>query len=149
MNGWDKGRAKHSKHPEPPESVFKCLQAPSSVNTHEQKSPRANTTTIPNPKPSANDSLADFPEAETPSWKEFWEYCQSQACLLPAEWFAKDKFEAANADHWKNKSDWRAYARRVKGWWEQNGRPMKPKGKSDGGNSTISGKIQPHRGGNF
>jgi len=80
-----------------------------------------------------------FPESETPSWKEFWGYCQTQACLLPAEWFVKDKFEAANADHWKNKTDWRAYARRIKGWWEQDGRPMKAK--------SISGKSQSHKGG--
>ena len=70
-------------------------------------------------------SPANFPESETPSWEEFWGYCQTQACLLPAEWYARDKFEAANADHWDKKSDWRAYARRVKGWWESDGRPMK------------------------
>ena len=66
---------------------------------------------------------------ETPSWDEFWTYCQSQACLLPAEWYANDKFLAAEQDRWQKKSDWRAYARRVKGWWEADGRPMKPKEK--------------------
>lgn len=126
MNTWDKGRAKYSKHPEPPESVCKRLQTPSSVNTPEHMSPRATTKAIPNTKTRATDG-AHLPEAEIPSWKEFWEYCQSLHCGLTAEWFAKDKFEAANSDKWKNKSDWRSYARRCKGWWEQDGRPMKGK----------------------
>ncbi len=82
---------------------------------------------------------AHFPEAQIPSWEEFWGYCQSHGCLLPAEWYARDKWEAANADGWRNRSVWRAYARRCKAWWESDGRPMarpqkdsngKPKGKS-------------------
>lgn len=69
--------------------------------------------------------------AEIPNWEEFWGYCQSLHCGLVAEWFAKDKFEAANADQWKGKADWRAYARRCKGWWENDGRPMKPINKNE------------------
>ena len=80
---------------------------------------------------------AHFPEAEIPSWEAFWGYCQSQACLLPAEWYVRDKFEAANADRWAKKSDWRAYARRCKGWWESEGRPMSPTKKSVNGRTTI------------
>lgn len=64
--------------------------------------------------------------SEAPSWEEFWAYCQTQACLLPAEWYAMDKWEAANASNWKDKSNWKAYARRCKGWWESDGRPMTP-----------------------
>ena len=64
--------------------------------------------------------------AETPSWEEFWAYCQTQACLLPSEWFARDKFEAAEAANWERNRNWKAYARRCKGWWEQDGRPMQP-----------------------
>lgn len=74
-----------------------------------------------------NGAPAHFTEAEIPSWKEFWGYCQTQECLLPAEWYARDKFEAAEADNWNGKSNWRAYARRVKGWWESDGRPKNPK----------------------
>jgi len=65
--------------------------------------------------------------SETPSWEEFWGYCQTQACLLPAEWYARDKFLAAQSDQWRGKTDWRAHARRCKAWWEQDGRPMAPR----------------------
>lgn len=78
---------------------------------------------------------APFPEAEIPSWKAFWEYCQSVHCGLAAEFYARDKWEAANADEWKKKSDWRSYARRCKGWWQQDGSPMQPKMKN--------GKLNP------
>ena len=64
--------------------------------------------------------------SETPSWEEFWAYCQSPHCGIAAEWYAKDKFWAACQDKWQKKSDWRAYARRVRGWWDNDGRPMKP-----------------------
>jgi uncharacterized protein YdaU (DUF1376 family) len=88
----------------------------------------------PSPSPSSEEERESgahthFPEAQIPSWSEFWTYCQSQACLLPAEWYARDKFEAAESDHWKGKGNWRAYARRCKGWWESDGRPMQPKKK--------------------
>lgn len=66
------------------------------------------------------------PGGEIPSWEEFWAYCQTQACLLPAEWYARDKFLAADASNWKGKENWQAYARRCKGWWEADGKPMKP-----------------------
>lgn len=68
----------------------------------------------------------DFPEAETPSWEEFWTYCQSVHCGIAAEWYAKDKYWAACQDKWKGKSDWRKYAMRVRGWWDNDGRPMTP-----------------------
>lgn len=63
---------------------------------------------------------------ETPSWEEFWAYCQSPLCGIAAEWYAKDKYWAACQDNWKGKSDWRAYARRVRGWWDNDGRPKTP-----------------------
>ena len=90
---------------------------------------------------------AHFPEAETPSWEAFWSYCQSQACLLPAEWYARDKFEAANQDHWRGKANWQAYARRCKGWWESDGRPMIKPLKTPAGRPVLD----PRRpcGGNF
>ena len=69
-------------------------------------------------------ALSKFSEA--PSWEEFWTYCQSPHCGIAAEWYAKDKFWAACQDKWSKKSDWRAYARRVRGWWDNDGRPMKP-----------------------
>ena len=73
--------------------------------------------------------------SETPSWKEFWEYCQGLHCGLAAEWYARDKWEAANSDRWAKKSDWRAYARRCKGWWQNDGSPMKPINHNDKNNS--------------
>lgn len=90
---------------------------------------------------------AHFPEAEIPSWEAFWSYCQSQACLLPAEWYARDKFEAANQDHWRGKANWQAYARRCKGWWESDGRPMIKPLKTPAGRPVLD----PRRpcGGNF
>jgi len=75
---------------------------------------------------SASASASERDTAEIPSWKEFWEYCQSIHCGIAAEWYAKDKFWAAGQDKWKGKSDWRAYARRVRGWWDNDGRPMRP-----------------------
>lgn len=80
------------------------------------------------------------PDAEIPSWKEFWDYCQSPACGLAAEWYAQDKWEAANADNWKRLSNWRAYARRCRGWWESDGRPMAPPSKARPGNGHGYGK---------
>ena len=70
-----------------------------------------------------------FPEAKKPSWDEFWGYCQTQACLIPAEWYVRDKFEAAESSNWRDKQNWQAYARRCRAWWESDGRPMNPAGK--------------------
>lgn len=70
--------------------------------------------------------------AEKPSWTEFWGYCQSLHCGLPAEFYARDKFEAAEADNWTGKTNWRAYARRCRGWWEADGRPMTPTTRRNG-----------------
>ena len=64
--------------------------------------------------------------SESPTWEEFWEYCQGMHCGISADWFAKEKYWAACHDNWKGKSNWQAYARRVKCWWEQDGRPMTP-----------------------
>jgi hypothetical protein len=61
---------------------------------------------------------------QNPSWKDFWDYCRSPDCELTAEWFARDKWEAANAENWKRLPNWQAYARRCKGWWEADGRPL-------------------------
>lgn len=85
-------------------------------------------------EPQAVGDLARAPErfAEKPSWKEFWEYCQSLHCGLPAEFYARDKFEAAEADNWTGKTNWRAYARRCRGWWEADGRPMTPTTRRNG-----------------
>jgi hypothetical protein len=92
----------------------------------------------------AKGARAPFPEAESPSWKAFWEYCQSVHCGLAAEFYARDKWEAANADNWQKKSDWRAYARRCKGWWQQDGSPMQPKmknGKPNPATQPVGGRV--------
>ena len=65
--------------------------------------------------------------SETPTWTEFWEYCISLHCGLTAEWYARDKFLAADADNWKGKSNWRAYACRCRDWWRADGSPKQPK----------------------
>ena len=66
------------------------------------------------------------PFSEIPSWEQFWEYCQSPHCGISAEWFAKDKFLAAEQKGWQGISDWRKYALRVRGWWDNDGRPETP-----------------------
>lgn len=51
-----------------------------------------------------------------------------------AEWYAEDKFLAAEQNNWEGKSNWRAYAHRCKKWWEADGSPMvKPAKKSANG----------------
>ena len=64
--------------------------------------------------------------AEIPSWDEFWTYCQGPQCNLTAEWFARDKFLAAESANWERNQNWRAYARRCQKWWESDGRPSEP-----------------------
>ena len=82
--------------------------------------------------PSASAS-AYASDSEIPTWNEFWEYCQSPQCGIAAEWFAKDKY--LSVDDWSKKRDWRKFALRVRGWWDNDGRPMKPpqKNGSDAG----------------
>jgi uncharacterized protein YdaU (DUF1376 family) len=95
----------------------------------------------PSPSPVSLEEREGAPTlSEIPSWNEFWEYCQGVHCGIAAEWFAKDKFEAANADRWKGKSDWRAYARRCKGWWQNDGSPMKPN--QNHGNTNAKNGVQ-------
>ena len=74
--------------------------------------------------------------SEIPSWEEFWEFCKSPHCGIAAEWFAKDKFLAV--DDWTKKRDWKKYALRVRGWWDNDGRPMTPPQKQTNGS-----KFQP------
>lgn len=110
---------------------------PEPTETNPERNPERNPESeekrrhLPDTWPTNDGHLTDTTNsgqfAESPSWQEFWDYCQSQACLLPAEWYARDKFEAAEADNWKGRSNWQAYARRCKGWWEQDGRPIQPK----------------------
>lgn len=73
--------------------------------------------------------------AEIPSWQKFWDYCRSLHCGLTAEGYARDKWEAANAQNWKRMANWRAYARRCRTWWEQDGRPDAPGGRGRNGKS--------------
>jgi hypothetical protein len=78
----------------------------------------------PSPTPARAPSGGAHSFSEIPSWEEFWEYCQSPHCGLPAEWFARDKFQAAESDNWKGKSNWKAYAIRCKIWWQNDGSPI-------------------------
>lgn len=63
--------------------------------------------------------------SEIPTWEEFWEFCKSPHCGISAEWFAKDKFLAQDAKGW-HQIKWKKYALRVRGWWDNDGRPMTP-----------------------
>lgn len=63
------------------------------------------------------------PTAEKPSEKEFIAECKRQ--LIP-EWFARDKFLQKDTAGWEPRGNWRSHVRRVKGWFEQAGRPMTP-----------------------
>jgi hypothetical protein len=90
----------------------------------------------PSPSPApAPEAPAHFQEAEIPSWEEFWAHCQTQACLIAAEWYAKDKWLAAEQINWSKMGNWKAYAQRCKSWWESDGRPMKQE-KSYGKNNS-------------
>lgn len=62
--------------------------------------------------------------AERPSEAEFLTFCEMHGGPVP--WFARDKWLAAEADNWKGRDNWRAYAARCKTWWESDGRPMQP-----------------------
>jgi hypothetical protein len=61
------------------------------------------------------------PLAERPSESEFIAECKRH--LVP-EWFARDKFLQKDTAGWEPKGNWRSHVRRVKGWFEQAGRPM-------------------------
>jgi len=105
------------------------------VNHMVNHTPNHSANQKPTPSSSSSSSKREegsphFPESQKPSWKEFWEYCQSLHCGLLSESFAKDKFEAAESDNWEKKSNWKAYARRCKNWWQQEGSPMNGKPKS-------------------
>jgi uncharacterized protein YdaU (DUF1376 family) len=88
----------------------------------------------PTPSPVSKEREEGAPAlSEIPSWEEFWEFCKSPHCGIAAEWFAKDKFLAV--DDWTKKRDWKKYALRVRGWWDNDGRPMTPPQK----NGTATG----------
>lgn len=69
-----------------------------------------------------NGSTAHFPES--PTWKEFWEFCQSLQCGLLSEPYAREKFMAAEQVNWSKQPNWKSYAIRCKIWWQQDGSPM-------------------------
>lgn len=73
--------------------------------------------------------------AETPSWDEFWAYCQQIG--FTSEAYAKDKFLAAAQENWAKQRHWRSYAMRVKTWWEADGRPS-------GDSPTATGVVSPY-----
>jgi hypothetical protein len=129
----ERTRAEKSKYPPP------CKHLTTSDNTCAP--PRLTSPPSPSPSPAPAPAVKSaLATSEIPSWDEFWGYCQSLHCGLTAEWYARDKFEAANADRWQKKSDWRSYARRAKGWWENDGRPMTPKA-SKASNNGQSDRI--------
>lgn len=76
----------------------------------------------PSPSPARAPSEPAFPEVATPSWDEFWKHCQTIS--MHGERYARDKFLAAEQKNWQNSPNWKAYAGRVKGWWESDGKPM-------------------------
>lgn len=78
-------------------------------------------------------SVRHFPEAEIPSWDEFWMHCNNAG--LNSEAYARDKFMAAEQENWSRQRNWRAYATRCKTWWESAGRPGLCEGKKLNGAS--------------
>ncbi|HEX7654933.1 MAG TPA: hypothetical protein VF607_15595 [Verrucomicrobiae bacterium] len=60
-----------------------------------------------------------------PTWEVWWAYCQQLG--LTAEWFVRDKWEAANAENWQRQPKWQSYAQRCRTWWETDGRPQQPR----------------------
>lgn len=79
-----------------------------------------------------NDKRESF--AHNPTFKEFNDYCQIHGG--PPEWYAKDKWLAAEQDNWTKKPKWTAYADRCRGWWMQAGSPLYPDG-----NKSSNGKL--------
>lgn len=77
-------------------------------------------------------SLAHYSEPEIPSWEEFWEYCKSPNCGISSEWFAKDKFQAQDIKGWEQIKEWRKFALRVRGWWDNDGRPASSPSRGNG-----------------
>lgn len=129
-------RATKSKFPDPPMGIAKQMLANASTLIANAHLDGDGDGDVCGGESAVGGGAARAPEesyAEIPSWDEWWTYCQSPQCSLVAEWFARDKFEAASAENWKKQANWRAYARRCKGWWESDGRPMTPpkKGKAN------------------
>ena len=60
-----------------------------------------------------------------------------------AEFYAKDKFLAAEADNWKGKTNWQAYARRCQAWWRADGAPKQPQGKTQPEQHKPTSKMTP------
>lgn len=91
-------------------------------------SPSPSPSPSPKGKGSSPPPLSTQNAAEIPSWEQFWAFCQLHE--LPAEWFARDKFLAAQQEDWAGKTNWRAYAQRCAGWWREAGCPARgtPKG---------------------
>lgn len=115
---WEERARGKSKWPAPPQD-FAVIPL---------RNPAESCLPSPSPSHKPEPSVAPpFPEAQKPSKREFFDYFKTQACLLPAEWYVLDKWEAAESDNWKGKANWQAYARRVKNWWDSDGRPMEAK----------------------
>lgn len=116
--------ARWSKSPRPPESGKGKRKEERGDKHCSSNAPSIPPQDQPDGTPPVENN---FPEAERPSKEEFFAYFDTQACLLPAKWYVEDKWLAAQSDNWKGKDNWRAYAQRVKGWWEADGRPASPK----------------------
>lgn len=71
----------------------------------------------------ASNASSIAPFAHIPSEKEFVALCGQ--FFIP-EFYAVDKFLARDAEGWKN-GNWKSYVRRVKGWYENDGKPTEPK----------------------
>lgn len=78
-------------------------------------------------------------EAQTPSFQEFNGYCQIHGG--PPEWYAKDKWLAAEQDNWARKPKWTAYADRIRAWWMQDGSPLHPDKKGINGQPRPTNRL--------
>ena len=113
---WQERARGPSKFPAPPQDSAADRSGPLPIP--------ASLAIVPSHRPEPSNISLSLGFAETPSWDEFWTYCQSQGLI--AEFYAKDKFMAAEQDRWERKRNWRAYANRCKTWWEADGRPLVP-----------------------
>lgn len=57
---------------------------------------------------------------------------------MHGEAYAFDKFQAAAQDNWVRQRNWRAYAARVKTWWEEKDRPMGKPGEPATAQSAVT-----------
>lgn len=106
----------------PPQSAA-YSESESETGTETEASTRPPSLGPPGDDLETNNHRLRSPNAETPSWGQWWAYCQKKGI---AEWYAREKFTACCENNWQQIPNWRARCERVLVWWERDGSPMEP-----------------------